>query len=136
MKIKFHAANEYLLLHHIRLILEILHEVCHELVCVVDDLNILSNNPNNRGLCFRVIKVVQVLANVSKQSFIFIRVFPENVPNHYYCFLNHIWNFGLKSFPQALNTFIGHFLQFNSTFTHGVDCFSNKLNVNFMNVLL
>lgn len=95
VKIELHAANEYLLLDHIRLVLEILHEIGHKFISIIDDFNILSNDPDDGGLSFRVIQIVEILADISKQSLVFIGVLPEDITDDDDCLLHNVGNFGL-----------------------------------------
>ena len=78
------------MLDDVRLIFEILYKVGHDFIGIIDDLDVLSNDPNNRCLGFRVIKVVQVLANVSEKTFVFIRILPKDVPDDNDSLLHYI----------------------------------------------
>ena len=109
-EIEFHTANQDLVLDNVWLVLEVLHEVGHQLVCIIYGLNILSDNPYDRSFCLRIIEVVKVLANVTQQSLVFARVFPEYVSDDDDRFLHHIGNLGLEGLPQALHALISHFL--------------------------
>ena len=125
-----------MLLDYIWLVFEVLDEVCHEFISVINYFDVLSDDPDDGGLGFGIIEVVQVLADVCEQPLILVWVFSEYVADDDDCFLNDIGYFSFESFPKALDALIGHFLQFDSALTHGVDCLSDKLHIYLMNVLL
>ena len=124
------------MLDHIGLVFEVVNKIGHQLVSIVDDFDVLSDDPDDGGLGFGVVKVVQVLADVGEESFVLVGVFPEDIPNDDDCLLDYVGDFGLEGLPQTLHAFVGHFLQLDGTFAHGVDCFSDKLDVDLMDVLL
>lgn len=64
VKVELHAAYQNLLLDDIRLIFEVLHEVGHEFIGIVDDFDVLSNDPDDGGFGLRVVEVVEVLADI------------------------------------------------------------------------
>lgn len=66
MQVEFHATDQDLLLDHIRLVLEILHEVSHEFISIIDDFDILSNDPDDGGLGFGVVEIIEILTDVGK----------------------------------------------------------------------
>jgi hypothetical protein len=45
MQIELHTTDENLLLDHIRLVFEVLDEVGHEFISIIDYLDVLSNDP-------------------------------------------------------------------------------------------
>ena len=135
-QIQFHAAGEDLLLDHIGLVFKVVNKIGHQFVSIVDDFDVLSDDPDDGGLGFGVVKVVQVLADVGEESFVLVGVFPEDIPDDDDCLLDHIGDFGLEGLPQALHAFVSHFLQLDGTFAHGVDCLSDKLDVDLVDVLL
>lgn len=124
-----------MLLNNIRLILKIFDKITNQLICVINDFNILTNNPYDWSFGLRVIEVVEVLANINKESLIFVRIFTKDISYYDYCLLNNISNFCLKCLPQALDTFISHFFKLNRAFSHCIDCFADKLNIYFVNIL-
>jgi len=136
VQVEFHAAHQDLLLDNIWLVFEVLNEVCHEFISVINYFDVLSDDPDDGGLGFGVIEVVQVLADVCEQPLILVGVLSENVADDDDCFLNDIGYFSPESFPKALHALIGHFLQFDSALTHGVHCLSDKLHVHLMNIFL
>ena len=83
----------------VRLIFKILYEVGHDFIGIIDDLDVLSNDPNNRCLGLRVIKIVQVFADVSEKAFIFIRILPKDVPDDNDSLLHYVWHLSFKSIP-------------------------------------
>lgn len=64
MEVEFHAAHQDLLLDHIWLVFEVLHEVGHQFISVINDLDVLSDDPDDGGFGFGVVEVVQVLADI------------------------------------------------------------------------
>lgn len=64
MQVEFHAAHQNLLLYHIWLVFEVLYEVGHQFIGVINDLDVLSDDPNDGGFGFGVVEVVQVLADI------------------------------------------------------------------------
>lgn len=99
VQIELHAGNQDLLLDHIRLILEVLNEVGHELVSIIDDLDVLSNNPDNRSLGLWVVEVVEVLADVSEEALVLVGVLAEDISNDDDCLLHDVGDLGLECLP-------------------------------------
>jgi len=64
VQVEFHAAHQDLLLDHIWLVFEVLHEVGHQFISVINDLDVLSDDPDDGGFGFGVVEVVQVLADI------------------------------------------------------------------------
>ena len=134
-QIQFHAAGQNLLLDYIGFVFEVVNEIGHKLVSIVNDFDVLSDDPDDGGFGFRVIQIVQILADVSEKSLVFVGVFPEDVPDDDYCLLNHIGDLCFKSLPQTLHALVCHFLQLDGALAHGVDCLSYKLDVHLVDVL-
>lgn len=134
-EIQLHAAGEDLLLNDIGLILKIFNEIRHEFISIIDNFYILTNDPNDRSLCFRIIQVIEILADICEKPFVLVGILSENVSYHDDRFLDYIRNFSFESLPQALNTFVSHFLQLYSAFAHGINGFSNKLHIHLVNIL-
>jgi hypothetical protein len=83
-----------------------------------------------------VIEIIKILANVREETLIFVGIFSENISNYYNCLLNNIGNLGFEGLPEALDTLVRHFLKLNCTFSHRIDSFSYKFNINLMYILL
>lgn len=135
-EIQLHAASENLLLNDIGLVLKIFNEIRHEFIGIIDNFYILTNDPNDRSLCFRIIQVIEILADICEKPFVLVGILSENVSYHDDSFLNYIRNFSFESLPQTLDTFVSHLLQFYSTFAHGIYGLSNKLHIHLVNILL
>lgn len=136
VQIELHATNQDLLLDDIRLVLEIFHEIGHELISIIDDFDVLSDDPDDGGLGFGVIQIVKILTDISKQSLVLVGVLPEDIADDDDCLLNHVGNLGLEGLPQALDTLIGHFFQLDGTLAHRVDSLPHELHIDFVDVLL
>lgn len=95
MQVKLHTADQDLLLHYVWLILEVLDEVQHQLISVVDDLDILTDDPNYGGFCLGVVEVVEIFTDVCEKALIFVWVFSEDVTDDDDCLLHDIGDLGL-----------------------------------------
>ena len=124
------------MLHYIGFILEVLDEVSHQVISIVDDLDVLANDPDNGGFGLWIVQVIEIFADIGEEAFVFVGVFPEDIADDDDCLLHYIGYFSFECFPEALYAFVCHFFKFDSTLAHGIDCFSYEFNVDFVDVLL
>lgn len=123
------------MLNDIWLVLEILSKVVQQFVSIFNHLYILTDDPHNWGFGLWIIQWLEVFANVSQQTFVFIWVFSEDISYDDNWLLNDIWDFGFESLPQTLYTLVSHLLQFDGTPSHGPDCFPDEFDVNLLHAL-
>ena len=135
-QVELHAADQNLVLDHIGLVLEILYEIGHKFVSVVDYLDILANDPDDGGFGLGVVEVVEVLADVGKQPFVLVGVFSEDVAYDDDGLLHDIGYLCFEGLPQALHALISHLLEFDSALAHGIDGPPHELHIDLMDVLL
>ena len=70
-------------------------KVIHKLICIVDSVGELANDPNDRSFRLRLVELVEMLAELGNDAFVLPWISTEDVFDDDDSFLDDIRHFGL-----------------------------------------
>jgi hypothetical protein len=118
------------------LVLEALQKALQKLSGIIDALGILTNNPDHRCLGLRLIERLQVLAECSDDTLIFVGVATEDILDNNNGLLDDVVDLGLDQVKKDVYALLSGTLKLNGTTSNGTDSLADELNIDFLSVLL
>ena len=82
--------GQQLQLHLRRLVIKTVQKRLQQLVGIVNALGILANDPHHGRTCLRLVKRVEILAELGNDGLVLVGIFAEDVFDHDNCLLNNV----------------------------------------------
>lgn len=108
--------------------------ILQEAVRVLNAIRVLSNDPDDSGLCFGLVQVVYVLDDMPNDAFVLVGILAEDVANDDSSFLDNVGNFGADELEEAVDALSSCGLDFNGELSDGTNGLAHEMNVNFCGV--
>mmetsp|Transcript_15997 Transcript_15997/g.41525 ORF Transcript_15997/g.41525 Transcript_15997/m.41525 type:complete len:1014 (+) Transcript_15997:689-3730(+) len=133
---QLHRGCEQLQLHAADLLGERLEEGLEQLICIVDALRVLADDPDHGCLGFGLIQGVQVLAQCADDRLVLVGVPAEDVLDHDDGLLDDVVDLGLDQLQQDIDAALRGALQGHSAAPDGANRLAHEVHVHLGGVLL